>query len=90
VGYPTGHLLRQVLPAVEPQLSIPASVPLAKLVSRVSFCLVGYPPQGGWLLGLRSDRVRQKLPVPAASCRHVLPLAANTAQTPKPLLLNAI
>ena len=73
VVHPTGRLFIQVLPAVEQQLGIQASVQIPKPVSLVSFCFVGSPPQGGWLLVLRSDRVRQKLPVRATYFRHVLP-----------------
>ena len=73
VVYPTGRLLIQILPAGEQQLSIQASVQIPKPVSLVSVGFVGYPPQGGWLLLLRSDSVRQKLPVRAAYFRHVLP-----------------
>jgi hypothetical protein len=71
--HPTGRLFIQVLPAVEQQLGIQASIQIPKPVSLVSMCFVGYPPQGGWLLVLRSDRVRQKWPVRATYFRHVLP-----------------
>src|SRR6266508_2210447 len=50
-----------------------ASVQIPKPVSLVSLCFVGYSPQGGWLLVLRSDSVRQQWPVRAAYFRHVLP-----------------
>jgi hypothetical protein len=42
-------------------------------VSPVSFGFVGYSPQGGWLLVLRSDGVRQQWPGRAPYFRHVLP-----------------
>jgi hypothetical protein len=70
---PTGGLLLQGLPAVEQPLGIQASLQIPQPVSRVSMGFVGYPPQAGWLLGLRSDRGRQTWPVRAPSCRHVLP-----------------
>ena len=73
VVHPTGRLCVQGLPAGEPQRGIPASGQIPTPVSLVRFGFVGSPPQGGWLLVLRSDRVRQQLPVRAPSCRHVLP-----------------
>jgi len=60
---PTGSGLVQVIPAGAEQGRIQAPLQLPKPVLLVSSCFVGYPPQGGWLLGLRSDRVRQKFPV---------------------------
>jgi hypothetical protein len=70
---PTGSGLVQVVPAGAEQVRIQASRQIPKPVSLVSSCFVGSPPQGGWLLCLRSDRVRQKLPVRAAYFRHGLP-----------------
>jgi hypothetical protein len=70
---PTGCLLVQGLPAVEEQLSVHASGQIPTPVSLVSVGFVGSPPQGGGLLGGRSDRVRQQWPVRAPSFRHVLP-----------------
>ena len=54
VVHPPGGLFMQVLPAVEPQLGLPASIQLPTPVSLVSLCFVGYAPQEGWLLVLRS------------------------------------
>ena len=70
---PTGRLFLQALPAGEHPRGIHAAAQIPQPVSRVSLCCVGSPPQGGWLLVLRSDRVRQQLPVRAPDCRHVLP-----------------
>ena len=70
---PTGRGLVQVIPAGAEQVCIQAPIQIPKPVVLVSSCFVGYPPQGGWLLCLRSDSVRQKLPVRAAYFRHVLP-----------------
>src|SRR5262245_52323997 len=75
--HPTGRLLIEVLPAVEQQLGIYASVQIPKPVSLVSFSFVSYPPQGGWLPLVRSNSVRQKLPVRATYFRHVLPLVVG-------------
>ena len=77
MGHPAGRLLLQVLPAVEQQLGIQASVQIPQSVSLVSFGFVGSPPQGGWLLSIRSDSVRLKLPVRAPYFRHVLPLVVG-------------
>jgi hypothetical protein len=74
---PTGSGLVQVIPAGAEQGRIQAPLQLPKPVLLVSSCFVGYPPQGGWLLGLRSDRVRQKFPVRATYFRHVLPPAVG-------------
>jgi hypothetical protein len=70
---PTGGLLIQVPPAVESQVCIQAPVQIPKAVLLVGLRFVGYALQGGWLLVVRSDRVRQKCPVRAAYFRHVLP-----------------
>jgi hypothetical protein len=70
---PTGSGLVQVLLADSEQVRIQAPRQISKPVVLVSSCFVGSTPQGGWLLWGWSDSVRQKLPVRAASCRHVLP-----------------
>jgi hypothetical protein len=70
----TGRLFIQVVPAVQEQGGIQTSVQIPKPVLLVGLRFVGYPPQGGWLLVVRSDCVRQELPVRAPYFRHVLPL----------------
>jgi hypothetical protein len=70
---PTGGLRMQVPPAVESQVCIPAPVQIPNVGLLVACRCVGSALQGGWLLVVRSDRGRQKCPVRAASCRHVLP-----------------
>ncbi|HEX9869378.1 MAG TPA: hypothetical protein VGC99_12455 [Candidatus Tectomicrobia bacterium] len=71
--HPTGRLRMQVAPAVPPELDVQAPVQVPTSVRRVGVRLVGYPPQGGWRAGCRSDGVRRTWPVRAAACRHVLP-----------------
>src|SRR5918911_5115734 len=68
----TGSGLVQVIPAGAEQVRIQAPIQIPKPVLLVSSCFVGYPPEGGWLLCLRSDRVWQQWPVRAAYFRHVL------------------
>ena len=70
---PTGSGLVQVILAGAEQVGIQALIQIPKPVLLVSSCFVGYPPQGGWLLCLRFDSVRQKFPVRATYFRHVLP-----------------
>jgi hypothetical protein len=62
------------MPAIEQKFRVQAPVEVPKPVSFVTFCLVSYSPQGGWLVFLRSDSVRHKLPLRAAYFRQVLPL----------------
>jgi hypothetical protein len=73
----TGGVLLQGVPAVEQQLGVqtPGQIPTA--VGLVGLRFVGSAPQGGWLLVLRSNSVRQTGPVRAADFRHVLPLVGG-------------
>jgi hypothetical protein len=70
---PAGCVLLQVVPAGQQPLGIQAPVPIPTSVSRVDACLVGYSPQGGWLMWFRSDYVRHQFPGRAPYSRHVLP-----------------
>jgi len=70
---PTGSGLVQVLPAGAAPVGIQAPLQIPQPVWLVSACWVGSPPQGGWLLCLRSDGVRQQFPGRAADVRHVRP-----------------
>src|SRR6266536_2711342 len=70
---PPGRFRIQVAPAVQEELDIQAPVKVPQSVLLVDFRLVGYAPQGGGLACFRSNGVRRKFPVRAASFRHVLP-----------------
>jgi hypothetical protein len=72
--HPTGRVLVQLAPAVQPPLAVQAAVEVPNSVPLVRFRLVCYPPQGGWLACFRSSGVRRTCPVRATSFRHVLPL----------------
>jgi hypothetical protein len=63
----------QVVPAVQEPCSIEAPIQITTAVLRVGSCFVGAALQAGWLLGRRSDSVRQQCPVRAGDFRHVLP-----------------
>ena len=70
---PTGRSLGQVSPAGAEPGRVRAPRPRPPPVVLVSACVGGSTPQGGGLLGGRSDRGRQTLPERAASCRHGRP-----------------
>lgn len=70
---PPGSGLVQGIPAGAAQVRLQAARPSPQPGALVSACGVGAPPQGGWRLGVRADRVRQQWPGRAAACRPVLP-----------------
>ena len=71
---PAGRVLVQVVPAVQQARDVQAPVKGPNAVPLVRVRLGGSPPQGGGLACWRSDGVRRKGPVRAASVRHVRPL----------------
>jgi hypothetical protein len=56
-----------------PPLLDALQIQVPKTVLRVNTCCVGYSPQRGWLMGVRSDGVRHLCPGRAPYSRHVRP-----------------
>jgi hypothetical protein len=73
LGTPPGRVLIQVVPTGQQQLGSETPLQGPTTVMLVNACCVGSAPPGGWLLGVRSDGVRQKCPVRATYSRPVLP-----------------
>jgi len=74
---PTGPFLRAVGPAVTHARRLHTAGPRAQPGALVGGCGGRSAPQAGWLLVLRSHRVRQPWPGRAASGRHGRPLVVG-------------
>ena len=79
VVHSTRRVLVQVAPAGEHQFGVQPPIPVPKPVGLVNACFVGSPPQGGWLLLLRSACVLQTFPVRATYSRQAAALSRGVA-----------